>query len=623
MSGESEIAAQVAQAQKDAEAKRIGAGESGKPRRKRTDAFPFKVEGGQLWREVKSDGPDGEIRKRWVSFSTEINVLALTRGADGEDWGRLVEVLDPDGKRHRWAMPAALFSGSGEAIRTELFRLGMRLQPGGKAREWLTEYLVLADPAARFHCVQRIGWHGESFILPDETIGGGEGSETVILQSADRIDHAFNVAGSLDEWRESVAARAVGNSRLLLAISAAFAAPLLALTGDDGGGFHFRGASSSGKSTALTVAGSVWGGGGARGYKRSWRATDNGIEGMAAMHNDSCLCIDELSQIDSRSVGAAAYMLGNGVGKSRAGREGQARKAHEWRLLFLSNGEIGLADKIKESGGRIAAGMEVRVIDLRADGGAGLGLFEDLHGSESAAGFAQALTAAAGRYYGTAARAFLADVVSNLAIVRDKVAAWRHIFLDEVLPPGADGQVRRVADRFALVAAAGELATAFGVTGWPDGSALEASRRCFVDWLGERGGIGSSEVADAKARILREIEVNGHSRFLPWHPDPRTVIRTNALGYVHAFNREVENERPPLFYFHASGMAEIMAGLDRKAVLEGLADDGVIVRHEMSRKGKKVHELTKPFKVPSESRAVRLYQVDLAALHGEAASEDA
>jgi uncharacterized protein (DUF927 family) len=312
-------------------------------------------------------------------------------------------------------------------------------------------------------------------------------------------------------------------------------------------------------------------------------------------------------------------MLGNGVGKARAGREGQARKSHEWRLLFLSNGEVGLADKIGESGGRIAAGMEVRVIDLRADSGAGLGIFENLHGVPDPATFAQSLKAAAGRVYGTAARAFLRHVVADLAQVRESVSAARKAFLAEALPPGADGQVRRVADRFALVAAAGELATAQGVTGWPGGAAVEAALRCLRDWLAERGGVGASEVSDAKSRLRREIEVNGHSRFLPWRPDTRTVIRTNALGYVQRAEDE-QLDAAPTFYFHASGMAEVLKGLDRKTVLEALAAEGVIVRHEA--KDGAGFKLNKPFKVPSEKAAVRLYQIDYSALTAEAGESD-
>ena len=261
--------------------------------------------------------------------------------------------------------------------------------------------------------------------------------------------------------------------------------------------------------------------------------------------------------------------------------------------------------------------LEARgIIDLRADAGAGLGLFEDLHGAADPASFAQSLKAAAGRTYGTAARAFLREVAANLPQVREGVAAARKSFLASSLPPGADGQVRRVADRFALVAAAGELATVLGVTGWHDGTAKDAAVRCFRDWLAERGGIGAGEVADAKARLRREIEVNGHSRWYPWHHDPRTVMRTNMLGYV----RRAEDEQPdsaPTFFLHTSGVAELFKGLDVKAVLDGLAAEGVILRHEVTEKGEKVMRLNKPFKVPSEKTAVRLYQIDFAVLTGE------
>ncbi|MCB1391018.1 MAG: DUF927 domain-containing protein [Rhodobacteraceae bacterium] len=576
------------------------------------------MQDGKTWREIETEGPDGEKKKRWLAFGSELHILAVSRSSDSEDWGRQLAVIDRAGVRHLWAMPQSLHAGSGDQIFAELMRLGWEPEPGlgRKWRDHARDYLMSADPEKMVRCVSRPGWCGETFVLPDEQIGAPDDGDEVILQAPERLDHALNIGGTLATWQAEIAAPALGNSRLILAIGAAFAAPLLALTGDDGGGFHFRGASSSGKSTALAVAGSVWGGGGPRGYVQSWRATDNGLEALAALHNDACLCLDELSQVESKAAGAAAYMLGNGVGKARAGREGQARKAHEWRLIFLSNGEVGLADKISEGGGKIAAGMAVRVIDLRADAGASLGVFEDIHGASDAAAFAQALKAAAARSYGTPARSFLREVVGNLPLMRDMIAGARRNFLRACLPEGSDGQVRRVADRFALVAAAGELASAMGVTGWPKGAAAEACLRCFQDWLQDRGGIGASEVADAKVRIRREIEVNGHSRFLPWHHDPRTVIRTNAIGYVRRPDGEHPDE-PTAFYFHTTGMAELLAGLERKSVLDGLAAEGVIVLHEVTRKGEQTFDLNKPFKVPSEKRLVRLYQVDLVALTGD------
>ena len=57
--------------------------------------------------------------------------------------------------------------------------------------------------------------------------------------------------------------------------------------------------------------------------------------------------------------------------------------------------------------------------------------------------------------------------------VRECVDKW----LTATLPPQADGQVGRVAARFALVAAAGELATALEILPWPAGEASTASTR--------------------------------------------------------------------------------------------------------------------------------------------------
>lgn len=472
-------------------------------------------------------------------------------------------------------------------------------------------------------CVTGIGWHGRAFVLPDETICADGTGERVILQSAERLEHALNQSGSLADWQQAVAAQAVGNSRLVLAICAALAAPLLEVTGDDGGGFHFRGGSSTGKSTALAVAGSVWGGGGTRGYVQSWRATDNALEALAALHNGAPLCLDELSQVEPKAAGAAAYMLGNGVGKARAGREGQARKAHEWRLLFLSNGEVGLADKIREGGGRIAAGMEVRVIDLRADAGAGLGLFEALHDAPDPASFAQGFKVAAARSYGTAARAFLHRLVADLDGARDGVADLRRRFVGAVVSDGADGQVRRVADRFALVAAAGELATAAGVTGWGAGVASDAAKRCFRDWVQERGGVGSGEVTDARARLRKAVEADGYSRFLPWKHDPRVVMRANALGYVQRAGGDGLEDVPPVYYLHHSGISELLSGLDRGAVPDALADQGVIVRHEVTERGAKRLAISKTFRVPCENTTVRLWQLDYFALMEGGADERA
>jgi uncharacterized protein (DUF927 family) len=132
----------------------------------------------------------------------------------------------------------------------------------------------------------------------------------------------------------------------------------------------------------------------------------------------------------------------------------------------LSSGEITLGDKVQEDGRQKAtAGQQVRILDIPADARAGFGLFEDFHGASNGQEFADRLRIATQKYYGTAARAFLTEIVRKLEQASDALRKSRDDFIQERCPPNADGQVRRAATRFGLVAAAGELATALAGCG--------------------------------------------------------------------------------------------------------------------------------------------------------------
>ncbi|MGB8841318.1 MAG: DUF927 domain-containing protein, partial [Aliidongia sp.] len=394
-----------------------------------------------------ADKDTGETRSEWKWRGSRLDILAATRDGASQEWGLLLKVTDKDTREHLWAMPMSMLAGDGTAYRERLLSLGFVLAPGNTGKIALHEYLATARPERRARCVPRVGWHGERFVLPDGVVFAAptETDEDVILQGSAPLDHAYRVAGSFEDWQRDVAALAIGNSRLLLALSIAFAAPLLHLIGQEGGGFHLRGASSIGKSTALLVAGSAWGGGGVRGYVRSWRSTDNGLESTAAAHCDAPLLLDELAQVTPEAAGATAYMLAAGAGKVRAGRHGEGRAAAEWRTLFLSNGEISLAAKIEEDGrGRRAmAGQAVRVVDLPADAGAGLGMFEQLHGFASADAFARHLKAATAGTYGHAASKLLAAIVRDIPGTIEAVRQVQAGFAREQCPAGCDGQVTR------------------------------------------------------------------------------------------------------------------------------------------------------------------------------------
>jgi uncharacterized protein (DUF927 family) len=237
---------------------------------------------------------------------------------------------------------------------------------------------------------------------------------------------------------------------------------------------------------------------------------------MAAEANDGFLPIDEVGQADPKEADGMSYMLANDTGKARMSRSLTAREPLNWRISFLSSGEVSLSDKISEGGRKVRAGQKVRVADVPADAGAGMGVFEDMHGFASADAFARYLRTASEQHVGHAAPAFLTDLTKDIAGAMDRLAEARRDWLERNLPAGADGQVSRVAARFGLAAAVGELGAAWGILPWPEGEAERAATACLRAWLRERGGIGAGEARDGIAQIRAFIEANGSSRFELW-----------------------------------------------------------------------------------------------------------
>ncbi|MDQ3651547.1 MAG: DUF927 domain-containing protein [Acidobacteriota bacterium] len=507
--------------------------------------------------------------KEDVFICSSLSIVAATRNQDGEDWGRLLEFKDPDGLTHSWAMPMSLLSGDGNEYRSRLLSEGLTIAPSRKARELLTIYIQSSHPDERVRCVSRVGWHNGAFVLPDETFSP-TGMEQILFQTVSEPNHRLRVAGTLQDWQEHISRCCVGNSRLAFAVSCAFAGPLLPLTGEGGGGFHYRGASSIGKTTAQLVAGSVWGGDKSKGYLQSWRATINGLESVSELHNHGLLCLDEIGQCDPREVGEVAYMLANGIGKARMSRGLTSRRRFEWDLIFLSSGERGLSDLAESTGKRIRGGQAVRMCDLEVDAGAGLGGFETLHGFASASDLARHLGAMSKQFYGAPIRAYLAELTNYQEAIVVAARNLRRTFLAEHVPDDASSEVSRAASRFALVAAAGESASE--ITGWRSGEALGAAAKMFQVWLDGRGTKGSSDVEAAIKQVRGFLEAHGSSRFQSVEDDFGRV--NNRVG----FKRTNSQEQTEYLILPESFRKEICASYDARTVAKTLADRGYLRR---------------------------------------------
>jgi len=140
------------------------------------------------------------------------------------------------------------------------------------------------------------------------------------------------------------------------------------------------------------------------------------------------------------------------------------------------------------------------------------------------------------------------------------MSAWT----EKYCPTDAQGQVWRAARRFALFAAAGELATGYGITGWIEGEALAASADGLRDWLGHRGGAEPAEVLRGIEQVRAFIARHGSSRFADWN-QPNDNVRDRA-GF----------RRDGAYLFYPVAFREACAGLDPSLVAKALAERGML-----------------------------------------------
>jgi putative DNA primase/helicase len=395
----------------------------------------------------------------WVS--SPLNVKAITSSARGDDFGRLLHFIDSHGKWHEWAMPMYLLKGSGEELRGELLNQGLIFNTAKHGR--ILEFIMTERPTQRIIAASKVGWHENTFILPNQVIG----KDDVVFQSEVAGENDFLAVGSFEGWTQTIGKYCLGNIPLLVSVSAALSGPLLKLVNrQQGGGIHWVGDSSIGKSTAIEIGASVWG---PPEFIRSWSGTANGLEGTAATRNDTCLILDEINEASPHEIGKIVYMLINGQGKQRAGRIGNARKIQRWRLMAVSTGEKTLENIMNEAGKQANTGQLVRLLNIPAT--FKYGVFDNLHGFEDGRSLADSLKTACLKNYGYLGPEFVRclvqdkrDFTSILDQLTKKISASVSTNLE-----------KRAAAIFAIIGMAGELAIEYGLLHWDKNTALYQS----------------------------------------------------------------------------------------------------------------------------------------------------
>lgn len=609
--------AAVKKARAEARAKRDAEGRAAPP------PPPGKVRW-PAWVLVRDEGMYADMGEAspplWLSGP--FDVLGEARSPEGDGWALWLRWKDRDRRLKSWPLPRRLlYLGAGEA-EGELAGRGLRLSPDFNARARLRQALAEVEAGDRVTLVNRAGWHGAAgaggaFLMPDGDTIGTPPEPLVLAEMGEEAATRCAMAGTLEGWQRGVAAIAAGNPLAAFAMSCAFAGPLLLPLGETSGGFHLAGGSKEGKTTCCQMAATAWGPPTKGGPLRDWHATSNGLEAAAEEAGDALLLLDEIHQADPRAVVGAVYALAGEGGKQRLNRDAKARRRRTWRTFILSNGEICPSVAAAKAGTRLPAGAAVRLPSIPV--GRGGAAWPNLHGAADFAALMTTLHAGMRAHHGHGARAFVAELAklkdAELAEVRAVLAGLRDR-MALALPDGADAQARDVSRRFALAAAAGELATAWGILPWPQGTATGAADRMMAAWLAGRGNAGAAEDADALDRVRTFIAQHGAARFAaveldqygnPVEGDTRPVIRRAG------FRKVLKDHGTAFLFFPEVWQGEVFDGADGLAGAKALAAAGHLVPGE---KGK----LQRHVRVPGHDNPVRFYAVRAAIM--EAAEEE-
>ena len=521
-----------------------------------------------FWKVVFDEESKDHIKVQRLSSS--IDILFMTRAEDSSSWGVFLQWYDPDQKIHTWPMPLDLLNKPGGEWLSHLQSNGFSITPEGVP--FLKEFLASAEDYTkkRARLATKTGWSedAKTFALPHKNLGADQ-AEQVVMQQNPGTAKMYRESGTLEEWKHEVAEKSVGNSRLTFMMCAALTGPMLYLTGGESGGFHIVGESSKGKSTALRLAASIWGDQG--GHFKSWRTTDNAAESLAVFSNDTCLILDEIGEAPAKACSDLAYMLANGTGKSRAGRDGLAKAAQTWRTTFLSSGEITLSQKLSEVDKKLRAGQAVRIAEISADAGRGMGVFEDCHGMKPS-DFAVKIKDASRDFYGTAGPAFV-DALIKTDEISKKIKLLSEDFAKIACEEKADGQVLRVATRFGMCLAAGKIAVEHGIFPHKVEHIETAVKKCFESWLEMRGGQGAGEDKEIVKTIKLFIEMHGQSRFQNLHP--RTDAEGNEIEQL-CLNRCGFRSSDEYYVLEEAWEHEIFKKINFKKAAKVLLKEGIL-----------------------------------------------
>lgn len=465
--------------------------------------------------EQKKDGL--YIREAGAGYRrvcSRIRVKAVARVDGTNRHHAIIKYQDEAGNRHKEIVPLSMLQKSG-LLKDRLLDGGFPF-PSGDDGDLLLEYLRETSKVRKIMIVLKTGWIGRgAYALPDGIIGPHRKEYLYQSPHGETVETDSGIRGSLEKWQSTVAIPAEKSAVAIFTISVALASIIMRWHKTESGGFHIFAQNSQGKTTTLMAAQSVIYPVAVEGLVH-WDATVAGLEQEALRCNDGLLILDEMGHLAGEDEKMAAtqaakvsYRLAGGKGRLRSALYDPTGHMHQWNLLFLSSGEMSLAELNRGAARKRYGGDELRLIDVPAALGGVSGIFDRLDEQDDSAALVRSIRTGSTENYGHAARQFITSYMSAFEQADKKVNDWIAAFYNhvEVQPSGPTG---RFAHRFALAYAAARLARSYGVVPWSKERILQAISLCYsgaIDTIPDRAALLSTAIESLRNKLQKSRHV--------------------------------------------------------------------------------------------------------------------
>jgi putative DNA primase/helicase len=496
---------------------------------------------------------DTSMKKK--ALRPKLRLLAIAEDKATSEFFAVIKFRDQHGKMRRRNLPLEELNNVKALVNT-LTKYGAYFPDDQQTNKRALQKLISArHDVNRITFAAQVGWYRgySTFVLPNHVIGTSTSDLPIRPPRLNSSTHAGETRGDHAEWLRTVACPAKFSSRMVLAISAALAAPLLRMAKLPSFGILVHGRGKAGKSTMLLAAASIIG------YRReqdlpNFRATDTALGEIPAAFNDSLMPLNELGLLKGSATQKYLRLRdftygsaeGRGTTYSKLAPIAEASVGLEWLCIFFATGEEASNEIARDARETRMAGESIRWIDLAGTRNGALDIFDripkDVAESDRAEWAEKTCATIRNgclRNHGFTLQQFIKQIIINRKVVQKQLKSLRKKFVSRVTDANDDPVVRHLAKCCGHIYAAALIAVRFGILTWSKKTVRVCIERCYRDARRElntetdllREGLS---IMHAKIRALpkaNDADLKSADGFLKGTNPNQATIRAEAFKH--------------------------------------------------------------------------------------------